>query len=168
MSEQTKDLSMWSCANFAPAGFQGHWRDWHRGHGCGLDPLVAPVVPPTPQEPSEPFAKMRRELRTDGPDSHRLLIWLGDVEHQMDDLRAENTRLREALTPFAAMADAYDPPEDDDHEIVWDRKPTLGQLRAARAAVERQHAAALAEKDAQIADAATMFHEKRQSEHTHV
>lgn len=97
MSEQTKDLSMWSCANFAPAGFQGHWRDWHRGHGCGLDPLVAPVVPPTPQEPSEPFAKMRRELRTDGPDSHRLLIWLGDVEHQMDDLRAENTRLREAL-----------------------------------------------------------------------
>ena len=95
---------------------------------------------------------MRRELRTDGPDSHRLLIWLGDVEHQMDDLRAENTRLREALTPFAAMADAYDPPEDDDHEIVWDRKPTLGQLRAARAAVERQHAAALAEKDKEIAD----------------
>lgn len=55
------------------------------------------VAPPTPHEPSEPFAEMRRELRADGPDSHRLLIWLGDLEHQMDALRAENTRLRKEL-----------------------------------------------------------------------
>jgi hypothetical protein len=26
------------CSNYAPAGFSGHWRDWHRGHGCRLDP----------------------------------------------------------------------------------------------------------------------------------
>lgn len=26
------------CTNLAPAGFSGHWREWHRGHGCELDP----------------------------------------------------------------------------------------------------------------------------------
>lgn len=26
-----------ACSNMAPAGFTGHWRDWHRGHGCPLD-----------------------------------------------------------------------------------------------------------------------------------
>lgn len=25
------------CANNSPPGFTGHWRDWHRGHGCGKD-----------------------------------------------------------------------------------------------------------------------------------
>ena len=27
-----------TCNNMTPAGYQGHWRDWHRGHGCELDP----------------------------------------------------------------------------------------------------------------------------------
>jgi hypothetical protein len=26
------------CQNNSPAGFTGHWRDWHRGHGCDKDP----------------------------------------------------------------------------------------------------------------------------------
>lgn len=26
------------CRNLSPPGFSGHWRDWHRGHGCALDP----------------------------------------------------------------------------------------------------------------------------------
>lgn len=26
------------CENWAPATFSGHWREWHRGHGCELDP----------------------------------------------------------------------------------------------------------------------------------
>lgn len=25
------------CEQFSPAWFRGHWRDWHRGHGCHLD-----------------------------------------------------------------------------------------------------------------------------------
>jgi hypothetical protein len=25
------------CHNYSPAGFAGHWREWHRGHGCHLD-----------------------------------------------------------------------------------------------------------------------------------
>jgi hypothetical protein len=31
------------CSNFAPAGYSGHWREWHRGHGCELD--AAPTDP---------------------------------------------------------------------------------------------------------------------------
>lgn len=27
-----------ACRDLAPAGYAGHWRDWHRGHGCDLDP----------------------------------------------------------------------------------------------------------------------------------
>jgi len=26
-----------SCSNNSPSGFVGHWRDWHRGHGCDRD-----------------------------------------------------------------------------------------------------------------------------------
>ena len=25
------------CTNGTPPWFTGHWRDWHRGHGCDLD-----------------------------------------------------------------------------------------------------------------------------------
>lgn len=27
-----------TCEKYTPAGWAGHWRDWHRGHGCRLDP----------------------------------------------------------------------------------------------------------------------------------
>lgn len=48
----------------------------------------------------------------------------------------EIERLRTALAPFARLADAYDPPEHDDHERCWGRcVPTLGDLRKARAAL---------------------------------
>lgn len=26
-----------SCTNYSPPWFVGHWRDWHRGHGCDQD-----------------------------------------------------------------------------------------------------------------------------------
>ena len=26
-----------SCTNHTPSWFVGHWRDWHRGHGCDRD-----------------------------------------------------------------------------------------------------------------------------------
>ena len=44
--------------------------------------------------------------------------------------------LEEALEPFARMAAAYDPDEgDDDHEAwAFNARPTIGQLRKARAA----------------------------------
>lgn len=29
------------CTDYAPVGHTGHWREWHRGHGCNLDPADA-------------------------------------------------------------------------------------------------------------------------------
>ena len=26
-----------TCPNYAPSWFVGHWREWHRGHGCDKD-----------------------------------------------------------------------------------------------------------------------------------
>jgi hypothetical protein len=26
-----------ACTNYSPSWFVGHWRDWHRGHGCNMD-----------------------------------------------------------------------------------------------------------------------------------
>ena len=26
-----------TCTNHTPSWFVGHWRDWHRGHGCNKD-----------------------------------------------------------------------------------------------------------------------------------
>jgi rubrerythrin len=47
------------CTNLMPrdAG-AGHWREWHRGHGCDLDPGVA--APPTPQ-PERPACEGEAE-----------------------------------------------------------------------------------------------------------
>jgi hypothetical protein len=33
------------CPDFAPATWTAHWRDWHRGHGCVLDPDRKPRIP---------------------------------------------------------------------------------------------------------------------------
>jgi hypothetical protein len=27
-----------TCLDLTPPGYAGHWRDWHEGHGCDLDP----------------------------------------------------------------------------------------------------------------------------------
>jgi len=35
------------CENPCPRSYSGHWRDWHRGHGCDLDDgKPAEVAPP--------------------------------------------------------------------------------------------------------------------------
>jgi hypothetical protein len=33
-----------ACNNFCPPTWTGHWRDWHRGHDCQLDPANANLV----------------------------------------------------------------------------------------------------------------------------
>ena len=46
------------CEDLAPPGYAGHWRDWHRGHGCKLDPdrklPGATVRTPTPAPGTRP------------------------------------------------------------------------------------------------------------------
>lgn len=31
------DSVLGECSGFCPAGYAGHWRDWHKGHGCEVD-----------------------------------------------------------------------------------------------------------------------------------
>jgi len=59
-----------------------------------------------------------------------------ELRATVDQQQARITALEAALKPFAALADCYDPPEGDDHQPTWDRKPTLGQVRQARQALE--------------------------------
>ena len=58
---------------------------------------------------------------------------------QIEQLRAENERLREALQPFASMAGWLSGSEIDPDDLtpLWDGNdlPTLGDLRAARKAL---------------------------------
>ncbi len=64
------------------------------------------------------------------------------VEQQRDAALARVAELVTALEPFAAVADAYDDSEDDDHEPYTDMgcddrlRLTLGQHRAGRIALE--------------------------------
>ncbi|MFU7478748.1 hypothetical protein ACM73C_01955 [Pseudomonas aeruginosa] len=63
------------------------------------------------------------------------------IEEQRDAALARVAELETALTPFAAVADAYDDSEDDDHEPYTDMgcddrlRLTLSQHRAARTAL---------------------------------
>ena len=45
-----------------------------------------------------------------------------------------------ALKPFAAMAAAYDPDDGDDDQWAFASRPTLGQVRTARAALKSREA----------------------------
>lgn len=31
------DSLLEKCPGFCPEGYAGHWRDWHKGHGCEID-----------------------------------------------------------------------------------------------------------------------------------
>ncbi len=37
MEDSTLDHAKPRCTNWAESWYKGHWRDWHRGHGCNLD-----------------------------------------------------------------------------------------------------------------------------------
>lgn len=68
-------------------------------------------------------------------------LLLNQHEQERDAALARVAKLETALTPFAAVADAYDDSEDDDHEPYTDMGCddrlclTLGQHRAARTAL---------------------------------
>ena len=59
----------------------------------------------------------------------------------MTDLLKAADAMAEALRSFSKMADAYDPFEEDDFELCWDRRPNLGELRRAREALSAYEAA---------------------------
>lgn len=79
----------------------------------------------------------------DLPDSFRVVSY-GDAADEIERLQAQNAKLREALEPFAAVAE-YDI-GDDEVDADYYRQPTslrwakapakVGDYRAARAALE--------------------------------
>lgn len=81
-----------------------------------------------------------RDAMIDGVEARNATI--AGQDEQIDKLRADRDRLaavvaaaRSVIGPLAAMAALYDPPEGDDDQDAWayGARPTIGQLRAARA-----------------------------------
>lgn len=60
------------------------------------------------------------------------------LETERDALRASVTRLEDALRPFALEAYDYDPDEGDGNQIAFYTSIKIGQLRAARRALEEK------------------------------
>ena len=57
---------------------------------------------------------------------------------KIEDIRSLVARLEEALRPFAEESFRYDPDEDDDNRTAYDTYIEIGQLRAARRALEEK------------------------------
>lgn len=70
--------------------------------------------------------------------------WSDPREARLAALEAFRAQALAVLAPFAALADRYDPADGDDAEPAWDRQgqPRLGELRALRALVQSDPAAA--------------------------
>ena len=59
----------------------------------------------------------------------------------MNNLLKTADAMAEALRTFAIVADAYDPPEDDDDTEAWDHRFCIGDLRRAHEALSAYEAA---------------------------
>lgn len=67
--------------------------------------------------------------------------WKGYWESLINENTALHTRvakLEKTLAPFAHEAYGYDPDEDDDNQTAFDTSIKIGQLRAARRALEEK------------------------------
>ncbi|MGV5268851.1 hypothetical protein ACV4W4_35705, partial [Pseudomonas aeruginosa] len=86
--------------------------------------------------------KLRSERDAANARLHEVATACATAEQQRDAVLARVAELETALEPFAAVADAYDDSEDDDHEPYTDMgcddrlRLTLGQHRAGRIALE--------------------------------
>ncbi|HHK4734670.1 TPA: hypothetical protein ACQTZZ_000979 [Pseudomonas aeruginosa] len=89
----------------------------------------------------ETYRALQNEIREREAEIARLDGLVSGRTAERDAAQARVAELETALTPFAAVADAYDDSEDDDHEPYTDMggddrlRLTLGQHRAARTAL---------------------------------
>jgi hypothetical protein len=42
-------IAKYPCEDYSPPTFSGHWREWHRGHGCYLDDTLEVNVGAAPE-----------------------------------------------------------------------------------------------------------------------
>ena len=85
-----------------------------------------------------PMPSLESDL-AQGPDDRVFCSVVAEaVIGELDRLRAENERLREALRPFATAADDYcDPTYDDDYSPRWAEFFVVRDFRRARAALAK-------------------------------
>jgi hypothetical protein len=129
------------------------------GEKCWIVPfdemadLERALVAPSPPEPAAGGVRVREAADLSGPDGAADgAPWWADADMptapesapSVADMAAEIARLREALEPFAAVADEYDDGEDDHFEVWVDAGPErtirstfeLRKYRRARAALK--------------------------------
>lgn len=86
------------------------------------------------------FHKTRRALQARPIED--MGVRIDELAERMTDrataAEADAARMREALKPFAAAADDYDPDEGDDNDPAWNETFTIGALRRARNSLRRQ------------------------------
>lgn len=108
-----------SCTDYAPRGFSGHWRDWHRGHGCDKDD----ARPRTPLGDAEIRQLTAAAFTVDLHTSSLVASALAEVDALTAERDAALTSLRRwkaAALLTRAIQDAYpharvraDPPLSD-------------------------------------------------------
>jgi hypothetical protein len=96
-----------NCSDNTPAWFIGHWRDWHRGHGCHQDDGLARSAEAI-AEISQHHANRDTGHLTDAELAHlRARTTSGDtlLVRALDELR---TRRAEATQRAAELVEALD------------------------------------------------------------
>lgn len=81
--------------------------------------------------------RLNAELKREAELATHMANDCNDEQARAEIAESEVKRLRELLKPFADLAPAYDPTEDDDDVRCWhaESTPTLGDLRRARTAL---------------------------------
>jgi hypothetical protein len=96
---------------------------------------LASALPLPPDTRDGEIAELREENRLVGEQMDRMATEIDTKDDTISALRSAVAMAKEALEPFAYLAQCYDPPENDDGDVAWDKKPKLGDLRHARSAL---------------------------------
>lgn len=139
------------CEDVTPAGFSGHWREWHRGHGCHLDDGKGSDKAMTPTPPAQPpltrmqqlTAKERayrtaRECRSWGVDESKVDydLPLGDawcITHLLDiihQLEAQLSAVEAERDALLAEVEGLREQMDDARAICRDIQDDLARDKA--------------------------------------
>ena len=102
------------------------------GNEYRAEDVVAILNDLAPYEEAAEITRLQKER--DGIDEERrtALALVLERNAQIQALQKELETAREALEPFARVADSYEPDEGDDACVAWAHDFTIGSLRRAR------------------------------------
>ena len=99
-----------SCTNNTPPGFVGHWREWHRGHGCDKDD-GKPRSDAAKKEVAQMAENKTTGFLTDAELDHlRAATTSGDTlrVRANEELRFRRAEVSELRTALAEALDHFD------------------------------------------------------------